>query len=310
MLRDGKQYNINYDLDGNPLLVDPATGEVTQGFLTPVFPGDKITTPAQQEANRNYIDSIKRAVGRRTASRDLGKYFFIAGGQRFSDVKPQTAARLVYLQTYCDFAEEKGNRLKLSTKRDMRRSDLHKVLGLSYDATNSFWKEVCGKYLLEDENGLIFSHKDVFVRGKIEPGCKYYRAYVRGVRKLYEETPKSKHKHLGYVFSLFPFINTEFNVLCFNPDEKDIDRIEFMTLSDFCDLIGFEKSNLHRLLAIYRGLRFTAKNNSDIAQTERFVSVVYDGIDQTKARIFINPRIVYSGSAHEQVQILGAFCKE
>ena len=71
MLRDGKQYNINYDLDGNPLLVDPATGEVTQGFLTTVFPGDKITTPAQQEANRNYIDSIKRAVGRRTASRDL-----------------------------------------------------------------------------------------------------------------------------------------------------------------------------------------------------------------------------------------------
>lgn len=310
IIRDGRRFDIEFDLEGNPLLVHRATGEVLQGHYTEVFPGDIILTPDQQRARRQYAEAQRRKAGRRTASKDLGKYFFIAGGQRFSDLKPQTAARLIYLQTFCDFAEEKGNRLKLNTKQDMYRSDLQKVLGLSYDAARAFWNEVCPNYLTEDDDGLIFSNLDIFVRGKIEPGSSYYRAYCRGIRKLYEDTPKNKHKSLGYVFSLLPFINTEFNVLCYNPGENDIDNIEFMTLADFCDLIDFDKSNLHRLLSVYRDLRFTVNDKSGGKHTERFVSIVHDGIDRTEARIFVNPRILYSGSDYKQVQVLGAFCKE
>lgn len=33
MIRDSKKYNIEYDNDGNPLLVNSASGEVTQGVL-------------------------------------------------------------------------------------------------------------------------------------------------------------------------------------------------------------------------------------------------------------------------------------
>lgn len=307
---NNEKWKLEFDEHGNPYKINPSTGEVRLGAERPIFEGDKIVTPEQQEANKKYIDSLKRAAGRRTASRDLGKYFFISGGQRFSDLKPQTAARLIYLQTFCDFAEDKGNRLKLNTKQDMCRSDLQKVLGLSYDATNAFWKEVNPNYLTEDDSGLIFSNPDVFIRGKIKPGNSYYRAYCTGVRKLYRDTPKSKHKHLGYIFSILPFVNTEFNVLCYNPDEKDIDGIEFMTLADFCDLIGFDRSNLHRLLAIYRELRFTATDRNGGKHTERFVSIVYDGIDRAEARIYVNPRILYSGSDYKQVQVLGSFCKE
>lgn len=309
MLRDGKQYDVNYDLDGNPLLVDSVTGEVTQGFLTPVFPGDRITTPAQQEANRNYIDSLKRAAGRRTASRDLGKYFFIAGGQRFADVKPQTAARLVYLQTYCDFTEEKGNRLKLSTKQDMRRSDLRSALGLSYDSTNSFWKEVSPKYITEDDNGLLFSNVDIFIRGRIEPGSKYYRAYVRGVRKLYEETPKSKHRHIGYLFQMLPFVNIEYNAICWNPETQDVDEIEFMTLDEFCDLIDYDKSRRDRLLSIYKQLTFEIKDKNG-TRRERFLSITGDGLDRGKHKLYVNPRVLYSGSDYQQVAILGRFSED
>ncbi len=29
MIRDGKRYDVDFDKDGNPLLVNPATGETT-----------------------------------------------------------------------------------------------------------------------------------------------------------------------------------------------------------------------------------------------------------------------------------------
>ncbi len=312
MIRDGKRYNVDIDKDGNPLRIDPATGEVTQGFYTPVFPGDKITTPAQQEASKKYIESLKRAAGRRTANRDLGKkYFFIDGKQRFSDLKPQTATRLIYLQTYIDFTTQNGNRLKLTTKTDMCRSDLPKVLGLSYDAVAAFWAEVSPKYLTEDEDGLLFSSSDVFVRGAIDLGESYYRAYCNGVKKLYKDTPKSRHKHLGHIFQLLPYVNVEYNMLCYNPTENDLDEIELLTLNEFSDLVNkYDNGNLHKLLKIYNNLRFTVTDKNGDKHTERFISIVNNGIDRGKAKIFINPRILYSGCNYERVQVLGAFCKD
>ena len=68
------KWEFKFDEHGNPFKVNPATGEVRLGAERPVFEGDKIVTPEQQEANKKYIDSLKRAAGRRTASRDLGKY--------------------------------------------------------------------------------------------------------------------------------------------------------------------------------------------------------------------------------------------
>lgn len=309
MIRDGKRYNLDFDLNGNPLLIDPATGEVAQGFYYPIFDGDQVITQAQQKARREYVESLKRAAGRRTASRDLGKYFFVSGGQRFSDLKPQTAARLIYLQTFCDFAEDKGNRLKLNTKQDMRRSDLQKVLGLSYDATNAFWKEVSPNYLTEDDSGLIFSNLNVFVRGKIEPGSSYYRAYMYGVRRLYEGTPKSKHRHIGYLFQLLPFVNTEYNAICWNPEEQDVDEIEFMTLDEFCGMIDYDKSRRDRLLSIYRQLTFEVKDKNG-THRERFLSIVGDGLDKGNHRLYVNPRVLYSGSDYKQVAILGRFSED
>lgn len=309
MIRDGKRYDLEFDLDGNPLLIDPATGDVTQGFYYPIFYGDQVITQAQLKARREYVESLKKVAGRRTASRDLGKYFFIAGAQRFSDLKPQTVARLIYLQTFCDFAEDKGNRLKLNTKQDMRRSDLQKVLGLSYDATSAFCKEVFPNYLTEDDNGLIFSNLDVFVRGKIEPGSSYYRAYVQGIKKLYQETPKTKHRHIGYLFQLVPFINVEFNAICWNPEERDIAEIEFMTLDELCDLIDYDKNRRDRLLSIYKQLTFEVMDKHGVRR-ERFLSIVGDGLDKGNHRLFINPRVLYSGSDYKQVAILGRFSED
>ena len=50
MIRDGKRYKLDYNIEGNPLLINPATGEALQGAYRPMFPGDKLVTPAQQDS--------------------------------------------------------------------------------------------------------------------------------------------------------------------------------------------------------------------------------------------------------------------
>ena len=309
IVRSGKRYDPGVDLDGNPLLVNRATGEVLQGRYVAVYPGDKIASPDQQEANRQYIENLKKAIGRRTASRDLGKYFFIAGGQRFSDIKPQSATRLIYLQTFADYSTHQGNRLKMNSKTNMKFDDLKKVLGLQRDAVKEFWDDVSPKYLIEDKDGLLIN-SDIFVKGTIykQQNESFYRAYCRGVRKLYEATPKRKHGQLGYLFQLLPFINVEFNVLCFNPSETDIDRIEFMNLDEFCELIRYDKSKRDRLLEIYKGLTFDVADK-DGTHRERFVSITGDGLTKGEHRLYVNPRVLYSGSDYKQVLILGGLSK-
>lgn len=309
MIRDGKRVNIAFDMEGNPLLVSPSSGEIiAEGHYTEVFPGDIVLTPGEQAARKEYVQELLRQAGRRTASRDLGAYFFISGRQRFEDLKPQTAARLIYLQTFCDFAEDKGNRIRVSRKQDMYRADLPKILGISYDSANSFWKEVSPRYLIEDGNGVLFSNLSTFTRGRIDPGSKHYRAFIRGVRKLYEGTPKSKHRHVGYLFQLLPFINVEFNALCYNPGETVADEIDYMTLDEFCDLIGYDRNRRDRLLKIYRDLTFEVPDKHG-THMERFLSITGDGLDKGNHKIFINPRVLYSGSDYKQAAILGGLSK-
>lgn len=310
MIRDGKRYNLDFDPNGNPLLIDPATGEVTQGFYYPIFDGDQVITQAQQKARREYVESLKRAAGRRTAAKELGPHFFILGNQRFDDLRPQTAARLVYLETYGAYSDDSGNRLKLSSKTNMKRDDLKKVLRLGRDAVNDFWNEVNPRYLIEDENGLILN-SEFFIKGQLPSGRSetYYRAYIRGVRKLYEGTPKSRHKHLGYFFELLPYINVEFNTLCFNPLEADADKIEHMTVDEFCEMIGYNANRRDRLLGIYKELKFEVTVNGE-PRMERFVSITGDGLTKGDSKIYINPHVLYSGSDYKQVAILGSFHKD
>lgn len=72
------------------------------------------------------------------------------------------------------------------------------------------------------------------------------------MRKLYIMVQPSQHKHLGYLFKMLPYVNLEYNVLCHNPLESNLDDIQLMTVSEFCGAIGYDISNWHRLNKIYK----------------------------------------------------------
>lgn len=289
--------------------VNTATGEVLdQGTYKPVFNGDRIITAEQQAAWENYRKKEEKKTKRRDISKKNGAHYFVPRLQSFPDLKPQTAARLIYLLTYADYSE-RGSHLKLTQKTEMKKKDLKKELRLSVDAVDDFLSEVCPAYLTVDENGCIAATVKSFKRGSLRDGKSHHRFYDRWVRSLYRAVPSRKHRHLGYIFQLLPYISIEYNVLCYNQLEEDTAKIEFMSLGDFCEKIGFDKSHAERLLKIYQQLRFSVTDDSG-THMERFVSITYDGQNRHNAKVFVNPRILYSGAHPEQVELLACFSKD
>jgi hypothetical protein len=146
-----------------------------------------------------------------------------------------------------------------------------------------------------------------FIRGKLgrTNGTFYQMAHINAVRRLYRGTAVNKHRYLGYVFAMLPYINYEFNILCENPDEIDIDHVIPLSFSGFCDLISYDKTKMSRLRKTYSDITFGIGEKK-----ERFLSVVYDGAHKETERIFVNPHVIYCGSNYKRVEILGYFCTE
>lgn len=285
------------------LAVDKTTGEVSHAIVCAVPEGSKIYTPAQQRAYEKLKEAQRKKYFARLSNSELGHYYFVSSAEKFKGLTPETVTRLIYLSTH--LIRYNTNTLMLTRKTPMRRKDLAKVLGVSKSTANRFWCEVSPKYIDENENGLLITNTEVFKRGSIRrvtDDNPYLKMYINGVRKLYESAETSNYKRLGYLFKLLPFVNLEYNILCANPLEADIENIEPLTIAQFCELIGYDKSHINRLLEVYNTVRFEVNGRQ-----ERFCSVVYNGIDRNNAMIIINPHILYSGSDYNAVKVLGAF---
>lgn len=287
----------NYDYSNPGFAVDQSTGESLETVLMEVPIGSRVYTPKQQQeyTKRKEQEEIRRrSVSNNKA---LGKFVFLRN-IHYPDLSPETLTRLVYLNSFVGFTE---NLLINDEGKLIQRKDLPHILNVSKAVASVFFNEVCPKYLHQRDDGALVSSSDHFVRGKLKqvPNSYYRKVYIKGIRKLYRETPPTRHKHLGYLFALLPYINIEYNLLCRNPAETEIELIQPITLREFCDILGFDFSNVSRLRQIYRELRFKVGND-----WQRFCTFVNDGVDIGKSLVFINPRILYSGSDFAKVEVL------
>lgn len=291
--------------DGRHFKVNTSTGEVREGYQRVVYEGDSVITPEMRDAHRKYMEEQENKRKRRSFAREMGAHYFVEGTQDFGDLTPATAARLIFLATFVGYSES-GNKLFKTSKSQMHKDDLSDLLKVSKTTAGRFIDEVSPKYIAIDESGLLSLNNDIFIKGALDKSSSYYRVYSRWVQTLYNETERNQHKHLGYIFQLLPFANIDFNVLCHNPQEKNLDLVEFMTLDEFCEKIGYEKANRHRLLKIYNKILFIVNDHE-----ERFCSIVSNGIvkDIGNAHLYVNPNILYSGSRINDVRLLGKFCK-
>lgn len=280
------------------LAIQRSTGEVLSWDYMPIPYGSIIYTPEQQEAYK------KRKKQQNSLAR-LGKFFFLDTQNGFKSIKPASAARVVYL---CTFLKYGTNDLYRTRRKQMKKEDLPKVLGISESTARRFFEEVSPRYIQVDGVGHLHLDKQMFLYGARGIGSEpalYRKVYADKVRELYKGTPKTKHKELGYIFSLLPYINMEYNVLCKDIFETDIEEVEPLTLREFCQIIGHSFDTVQRLLDTYASIKVLVNGVE-----ERFCAFVFDGVNIGDAQIFVNPHIIYNGSDPERVELLGTFWRK
>lgn len=308
MIREPKLYDTVFNDDGSFYKVNTRTGEcVDTGRHKPIWDTDLVISGKQQAAQKEYKQEQEKRTKRRDYSKKNGNHFFVPRSSSFPDLKPQTVARLVYLFTFANYSEQ-GSCLMWTQRKQMTTKKLPSVLRLSADTVAAFLQEVCPQYLTLHSDGHIAVTDIAFRRGPLASGITYHRCYNHWIRTLYENLPVRQHQYLGCIFQLLPHINIEYNVLCLNPTEEDSAKIEFMCLGEFCKQAGYNSSHTDRLLKTYQKIRFPVSDSAG-THMERFISIVYDGLNRHNAKIFVNPRILYSGAHSEQVELLGAFSK-
>lgn len=299
ILSTGTEKGYEY-LDDNHA-IQRSTGEVVSASMQQVITGSITYTPEQQEAYKKRKESEAKKAIQKASNKPLGRYYFANSEQRYKDLSPQTMARLIYLGTYLPY---NSNVLEHKKGVPMRKGDVEKVMKLSVTTFFHFWHEVLGTYLFENEDGYV-CFNDVFKRGNITKGrnhIEYQKIYIQTVRELYGKTPTSKHRYLGYIFQMLPYVNYEYNILCFTPEETDINAIIPMTVNEFCNLIGVSPEKRTRTIREYANILLPVRGNM-----EKFCSFVTDDLNIENMKIFINPHILYRGSDWEKVAVLGAF---
>ena len=301
IIEQTEDYDFFFDeKTGEVKAIDKATGEVVDTINRRCVVGTKDYTPAQQ---RRYDERKKKEQEEYFKSKRNGKkqsFTFVSVSEEFDGVSAANLTRLIFLSTYLSYHD---NEIRVTERRKLTRNELSCVLCVSDSTADRFWKEVNPKYITEDESGELKLNQDVFVRGKMKGLMAFYiKVFAKGMRDLYISVPKSKHKALGYIFAMLPYVNVEHNILCRNTDETDINCIEPMSMQEFCKKIGYDYRHVDRLHNIFKSLTFDVGDGKQ----ELFCSIIkneYTG----KQLMIVNPRVFYSGNNAEAVSEFGVF---
>lgn len=241
------------------------------------------------------------------ADRDngLNNFFFVSRDANLKKLKPENAARLIYLATFQEYYSD-GGILKIGYK-PMKINQLPKVLQISQTQIyTSFLPDVRDShgFLRQDENGNLRLNITIFGKGKgAVNGLNkpYFLFYIKTIRELYEgakRTEKATHRRLdrqlGYVFGLLPFVNLRFNVLCHNPFETDPEQVDLMSLKDFYRLCGVSEGKADRFKRRLKDFTITVNGKS-----EQLIAYLRfdDGGGTSFDCITVNPSVISCGIA-------------
>lgn len=184
---------------------------------------------------------------------------------------------------------------------------------ISQPQVSRFYNVVTGGgYLTVGDNGELRINRDVFMRGDMKPAeiakiaqdDRYImRLYFPVVRYLYESADHETRRVLNYMYKLLPFMNREYNIVCHNPLETDIEKVKPMRIGEFCEAIGYDKTHSGRISRMLFKPEFKVKDHYESA----IAYVVNKSLRREDFCIYVNPRIFYAGNRANSVKVLGAF---
>ena len=207
-------------------------------------------------------------------------------------IERQYIFRFIFLCTYLNYNNklEFGNGLGDSNL--LLEKDLAEVLKLSVNETIRTKKVLKDNKLISiNTDSTISINKKYYIKGDVsKPKVKgSVRIMEQGIQELYLKAKATEHKRLALLIELLPYVNFHHNILCFNPEEENVEEIKPLKMSDICEILGYDKTKSTRLK---RDL-FAIKVNGELTV----------GAFETEVgrRFYINPKVYYKGTNYNNL---------
>lgn len=210
--------------------------------------------------------------------------------KRFPTLTKQDTARLMYLGT---FVAWESNRLQSDNgKKHYTKKDLEGLVDMSTKRFNELFKRLENEDIIRElKTGEIYMNPTVFYRGSLRnheydiTDLEYTRMFRNTVRDLYKEFKGRRLAQLAVIYSVIPFLNLHYNIVCHNPNETSEELVKPMDLGELAELLGYvDASSLKRSL-------------NRIKVDGKPVFGFFENIhDRRTFRIVVNPRVVFAGN--------------
>jgi hypothetical protein len=251
-------------------------------------------TKEQLEAYKKYKELQKR----KPKAEEFVWILFRYGEELFPEVDKASLIRLLFISTFIDKDKEaKENRLTDNRgKTFFTKKEVKQVLKLSSTCFDNFWNEMISNNIFAlNDNKEVVINDEMFQYGEIkELDENRIRLFCGAVRRLYIRCNPRQHKLLGYIFRMIPFVSKEYNIICHNPEEVNMDMVRPMTLENFCITIGYDVSHAQRLLKDILSVQIDG---------QQLVKYVSDGKLHT-SYLVVNPRAYYAGYHTAELSVL------
>lgn len=207
-------------------------------------------------------------------------FLFQYGENIFPNVSAANLTRLMYAATFCN---KDGSITDLPS--------LKKKMNLNKNRWSEFWNEMVSNNILYEKDNIVYINQDIFISGKINTDKNYTRLFCEYVRVLYEGcSSANEHKQLSYIFKMIPFVNRRTNIVCKNQTSQNEADVAPMRISEFCDVIGYDKSHARRLVKDLLKIRI----NGELA-----VGFFVSDLDEKTWMLILNPKLCFGGRYDE-----------
>lgn len=289
--------------------IDIETGEEIKGG--DIIDKYKNIIPQEKEEIRE--EKISKYLSKNYIKEMFGGYYHLIYGSffkeeevRIKELKPSYVVR--FLRMACETEYHTGLLVDLSRKpyRPLTKRQIRNILDISdaeLSKTLSYLIE--NEFIIYSNKENIFSvNKDYIVKGELKQkrvDTLYngtIRIFLHSFRYIYDNCTPTKRKTLFHLLKLLPYINVNYNILSYNPLEKDPKKIQPLKIKD-----------------IYKILDLDPKTNKKIFKSFLELSLAGKGLLMLIATngeeiCIVNPSILYAGNCLESLKTIQGWMNE
>ena len=255
----------------------------------------QLITADQQEQREYYKERIRKQKELyNMIEKECGNFFFYKYPELIEQLHndPATAFRFLYV---CTCADPDGYIYAWDNKYCDKDIDFTDVFQKPQSTTYKFLQELV-------DNDLIIKTKDK--RYRITPDIysthindtdfqhNSFRVFRNAIKHMYNNSTPREHGGMGELFRLVPYLNINYNILCHNIEETNIDYVEPLVRSEICEILRPGSDYGRKIIKNFD--KYMLKNQPVFGS--------FNAIEEE--HYFINPRILYGGNNPDKLHWL------